>query len=479
MPGPDGRFWPFRCPNAGSGDGADHVVARVLPADLADFPRQGDPNPFVRFREFLHSWHVARAGGLSDADFIALVKGFDRAVAAVDGHGFRSTSFAPHPELTARLGLKSPGAAWVKDETGNVSGSHKARHLMGIALYLDVVAKLRERARSAVDLDGAGPHPAGDGPGPAAVPPDLAIASCGNAALAAAVVARAAERTLRVFVPEDANPRVLERLRSLGARVEICRRIAGVAGDPCVHAFRAATAAGALPFCCQGSDNGLTVEGGETLAWEMAAELDRAGARLDRLFVQVGGGALASACAQGLREAAAAGASFGAPRLHAVQTRGAWPLRRAYEKLRARAMERLGHSPPGGPGHARDAAGADFLRGKAGTPEVREALRHARAHRAEYMWPWEQTPRSAAHGILDDETYDWFAVVEGMIASGGWPVTVSEERLREARDLARSATAAPADHTGTAGLAGLLELRAAGLVREDEVVAVLFTGVER
>jgi phosphate-selective porin len=31
------------------------------------------------------------------------------------------------------------GALWVKDETHNVAGSHKARHLMGLLLYLAVV----------------------------------------------------------------------------------------------------------------------------------------------------------------------------------------------------------------------------------------------------------------------------------------------------------------------------------------------------
>ena len=30
---------------------------------------------------------------------------------------------------------------------------------------------------------------------------------------------------------------------------------------------------GAIPFTCQGSDNGLTIEGGETLGYEMAADL--------------------------------------------------------------------------------------------------------------------------------------------------------------------------------------------------------------
>ena len=68
-----------------------------------------------------------------------------------------------------------------------------------------------------------------------------------------------------------------------------------------------------------------------------------------------------------------------------------------------------------------------------------------------------EEPRSIAHGILDDETYDWLAVVEGMLATGGHPVVVDERTLVDANKLARLATGSDVDHTGSAGLAGLLE----------------------
>ena len=48
------------------------------------------------------------------------------------------------------------------------------------------------------------------------------------------------------------------------------------------------------------------------------------------------------------------------------------------------------------------------------------------------MWPWEDEPRSIAHGILDDETYDWLAVVEGLLRSGGGALVVDEETLQRA-----------------------------------------------
>jgi threonine synthase len=393
---------PFRCPSYGSGD-VDHVLARQgLPAavELDD-----DPNPFIRFRRLTYPWASAAAGGISDGDYVGLVRQFDAAVEAVDGRGFRVTPLLRRDEL------------YIKDETGNVSGSHKGRHLMGIALQLEVAARLGH-----------------------AVEAPLAIASCGNAALAAAVVARAARRPLRVFVPESANPTVMERLRALGAELTVCPRRPGVAGDPSYLAFREAVDAGAVPFTCQGGDNGLTLDGGRTLGYELAQQL--AGAALDQCVIQVGGGALASSTICALREAVALGWLPRLPRIYTVQTRGAFPLQRAWERLSS----------------------------VAGTTD--EKLRWAATHRASFMWPWESEPRSVAHGILDDETYDWLALVRGMLESGGEPLVVDEPLLLEANAWGRS-LGIDVDATGSAGLAGAMALGGGG------TTAVIFSGVKR
>jgi threonine synthase len=131
-----------------------------------------------------------------------------------------------------------------------------------------------------------------------------------------------------------------------------------------------------------------------------------------------------------------------------VQTEGAWPLKRALDAV-----------------------------GKRGDAE--HALRFASHHRSAFMWPWESEPHSVAHGILDDETYDWLAVVEAMLATEGRALVVDEETLEEANALARETTDIDVDHTGSAGLAGLLALKAMGQVDDDERVAVLFTGATR
>ena len=447
--------WPFRCgraPAAGDRDDVDHLVRRVLDPVQVTWPDVAEPNPFIRYRGLLHSCHLARERGMSDGDVVALVERLDRAVGGVDGRGFAATPFVAHGALGAAMGLAA-GRLWVKDETHNVSGSHKARHLMGVLMYLEVV-----------DALGLGPSRAGP----------LAIASCGNAALAAAVLARAAGRRLDVFVPTWAEAPVVAALERLGARVALCAREPGVAGDPCYRRFQDAVRAGAVPFCCQGPDNGLTIEGGETIAWEM---IDALGGRpIARLFVQVGGGALASACAQGFADAARLGRVARPPRLHAVQTRGGFPLARAYDRL---AREIAGSLELPVSINDEPSARADALLARAGDPIVDQALRHAATHRSAYMWPWETEPRSIAHSILDDETYDWLAVCEGMIRTGGHPIVVDEDSLVRANTLARETTGIDVDHTGSAGLAALMQIVAGGADLGDETIALLFTGVRR
>jgi threonine synthase len=419
--------YPFRCPRADELPEVDHVVRRSLPPGVEIEP---EGHPFLRYRRFLHAWHFARARGLDDAAYAGLVRHLDDEVARVEGHGLSITPLRRYAALEAGIGMKGRGAVWIKDETGGVAGSHKARHLMGIMIQLEVVR--------ALGLD----DPRGRG---------LAIASCGNAALAAAVVARAAGYPLRVFVPASADPAVLDRIASLGATTERCSRTPGVPGDPSYRRFRGAVAAGALPFCCQGPDNGLTIDGGATLWLEVAEALG--GTPPDRVYVQVGGGALASACVQAFTDMHAAGRLPRIPALHAVQTRGAHPLERAYLAVRARLL-----GDPADP------------------TAITAAMRHARTHRSAFMWPWESVPHSTAHGILDDETYDWAAVVEGMLRSGGAPIVVDEDALHAANHLARDTTHVEVSHTGSAGLAGLVQLLAHDPASRREQHVVIFSG---
>lgn len=467
---PDAPY-PFRCPNSGT-DGADHVLVRVLDLANTRFPDAAEGNPFLRYRTLLRSYQVALAHGMSGSGFCDLVSELDAGVARVDGHGFEVTPFfaggapgrgAAQPAERGQDGL---AGTWVKDETGNVSGSHKGRHLMGVLIHLTVMERI--------------------GLADPANRPALAIASCGNAALAAAVVARAGGWKLTVFVPPDADENVVGRLRDLGSSVVACPRQPGVAGDPAYLRLLEELAAGALPFTTQGNENGLAIEGGLTLGYELASALAEVPGGVDHLVIQVGGGALASAVVQGLTEAAQLGVLDRLPRIHTVQTFGAHPLERAYHRVRA-SLPGAGQQGEGRPvsapgGTAPEGSELGGTRPGGDTPwaeAVRAAMAHATAHRADYMWPWESEPKSVATGILDDETYDWRAVVEGMLLTGGQPLVVSEELLVEANSLAVAATGIKVDPTGSAGLAGLLALRRSGAAAPGEQAAVLFTGIQR
>jgi threonine synthase len=420
--------YPFRCPRADELPQVDHVMSRPLPPGAAI---EGDGHPFLRYRRFLYAWHFARAHGLSDAAFGDLVRRLDDGIARADGRGFVLTPLRRSAALEARLAMRSHGMIWIKDETRGVAGSHKARHLMGIMIQLEVVR--------AIGMDD--PRRRG-----------LAIASCGNAALAAAVVARAAGYPLRVFVPASGDPAVLDRIASLGAVIEVCPREPDVPGDPSYRRFRAAVSEGALPFCCQGPDNGLTIDGGATVWLEAAEALG--GTPPDRVHVQVGGGALASACVQAFAAVHAIGRLRRIPGLHAVQTHGCHPLERAYRRVRA-----------------------GFDADVPGPAPLAAAMRRARTDRSHFMWPWEEEPRSVAHGILDDETYDWASVVEGMLQSGGTPVVVDDGELLEANRAARDTTQIAVSPTGSAGLAGLMQLLAREPSLRGEQHVVIFSGI--
>ncbi|MEA3214896.1 MAG: threonine synthase [Acidimicrobiia bacterium] len=440
----------FACPHAHPGDDIDHVLVSPEPSGPWPDGAPGDPadeaNPFVRYRQLSWTWALAQAAGLGDDRYVQLVAALDDDVATIDrrDHGFVASPLRSEPALAKALGLPTGTTLLAKDETGNVSGSHKARHLMGLMIHLLLLERLgllRNR-------------------------PHLAIASCGNAALGAAVVAAAANWPLQVFVPPEANPAVLHRLGNLEAQVELCARRAsqaGEAGDPCYLRFRAAVRAGAIPFATQGPENGLAIDGGATLGYELADQLVAEGRPApDRLYVQVGGGALAAATVAGLRTAVRLGRLDRQPRLVAVQTTGAFPLVRAYE----RALVRLPHPMA------------------LSEPEISSLLSRLARRRSEVMWPWEEQPRSLATGILDDETYDWRAVLEGILRSRGRAVAVGEPEIAQAHRLVHEHTRTDADPTGTAGVAGLLsevntDTPGIGPGGSGQVVVVLLTGVTR
>ncbi|MFT7671157.1 MAG: threonine synthase [Planctomycetota bacterium] len=433
---------PFRCPGARAGDNVDHILSLGQRATPGDWPVSVDQNPFQRFSNFSVARALADRVGVSRAEYAGLVSELDAAVKTVDGAGFVTTPYVDGEEL----------GVWIKDETNAVGGSHKARHLMGIALYMAVAERVPALASQLADAP-------------------LAIASCGNAALAAATIAAAMKRPLDVYIPDWAADSIVSRLGELGARLHICERDSDTPpGDPCYHAFVAAVEAGAVPFTCQGTQNGLAIDGGRTIGFELAEQYMGCGSpHLKRLFIQVGGGALASSILQGLWMAQTSQVIPELPHLHIVQVESAQPLVRAWRKL---ARELVGLDLP-------DHQLASRIREELNPDAVHDAWVAASRKRSDYMWPMETEPKSIASGILDDETYDGFASIFGMLKTGGFPVVVDEETVARAHRDAHAATTINVCATGSAGYAGVLALRAQGLIDSKDETAVLFTGVER
>jgi len=237
---------------------------------------------------------------------------------------------------------------------------------------------------------------------------------------------------------------------------------------------------GALPFTCESGDNGMAVEGGATLAYEMLSELASKGQTLDRLFIQVGSGGLASACIQAFQESGQLGLSVPLPRIHAVQTKDSHPLQRAYDRLVRRIVLRLSRALPHDGPCPEDIAGrAEWIRERTWSPLVQEEIRYARTHRSAFMWPWEGFLPSRAEAFLEEETSDWCRIVEGMIFSGGYPVLVDEATLVKTSEFAHSTTGIDVSPSGSAGLAGLLEMAGSQTLGSEERIGVIFTGVNR
>ncbi len=394
----------------------DSNTSWILTPDKAEWPDKGDKelNPYIRWRKMLWSWHKAIDRGWKDEEFISLVKEIDHAIESTSESNFTITPTGIWENASDLL----PESVLWKDETQNVGGSHKARHLMGLLLHL-AVDSIEENKR-------------------------LAISSCGNAAIGAATVARAAGRPIDVFIPTWANAAIVAELESLGAQIHVCERKKDQLGDPCMIQFHKAIESGALPFGVQATENILTLDGGRTIGWELAEALEENPA--DDLFIQVGGGALLTSCAIGLFEAAQFRRLSKVPRIWAVQAEGCAPFDAAWKKI---PKEKT----------------------------VSEVIEYCQEHQSELMTPWAN-PTGLATGILDDITYDWIGVVRSLLLTNGGSVVAREEQVAQASDLVPS-LGIQTEPTGAASVAGAINSYESGQIGGQTTIAVLLTGKDR
>lgn len=464
----------FSCP--GYRPGEEHTLQRLLDSDARLADRildswSGGSHTFERLHPLLSGCSL-----IGYDRYRRILDQMSDRLLQMEGRVFELTPLAAQPALASTLGRT--GRLWVKNETGNVSGSHKGRHLMATLLYLEALRELKGETAKKV----------------------LSIYSCGNAALGAAAVARAGGYELHAFVPRDVDPAVAAMLAERGAVVEKIPRSSTGGGDPCYLAFRRALAeSGWVPFACAGNHNWSNIEGGATLGWEMLLQLRDRSARIDSVVIQVGGGALARSVAQAFEEALQLGLVSTLPRIHVCQPAGGFPFVRAYMLALSEIARRSGQDL--GLDYDRQADPMEQLQRTAAfassrchpifeiaalaqrrfdSPLVQSVLNDMVRRPGDFMWPWDgAAPHSLAHGILDDVTYDWYHLLRAVLRSGGRAEILSEDTIREAYEKAQLHTGVPVCPTGASGLAGLIQLQASGGIAPDEAVGLFFTGFDR
>lgn len=461
------------CDNRGK-DSANHILEKFLPDDFTfDIARLLDlsqnPDPYLLFKKFFYSYYLAEK---LNVNFDAIVNSINEEL-----RRFHEPSFNMTPFIVKDVIKGISGKTLIKNETINVSGSHKARHLMGNIIYLEVLRK------AGIIND----------------KPKLAIYSCGNAALGAAAVAKAAGYTLNVFIPPNINPNVINKLNNYGANIVECSRISGETGDPCYNRFQEALNSGAVPFSCSGPDNWSNIEGGQTLCLELFAQSSLVKQKINSIVIQVGGGALASSAVKSIEELYSFNSINYLPSIFTVQTEGGFPLFRAYiliisDIARLNGIPCSFSMPVTKDIHSKADSFVQyfnknlsevldisaFAKLNYATDKVQQILKYGvRKNMSKYMWAWEGEPHSIAHGILDDITYDWYKIIQGMLKTGGVPITVTEQELIDANKLAKSETNINVDHTGSSGFAGYLKLKKLNIIPKESSTAVIFTGIER
>jgi threonine synthase len=432
---------------------------------------EGSPRTFERLRQLISGCKL-----LGHDRYRRLLDSITEQLMRFEERDFEVTPLTAEPALASVL--SRAGSLRVKNETGNVTGSHKGRHLMATLLYLEALREIRgETARKV-----------------------LAIYSCGNAALGAAAVARAGGYELHAFVPEDVDPTVAAMLAERSAVVEKIPRSGTGEGDPCYLAFKKALEQKDwLPFACAGNDNWSNIEGGTTLGWEMVMQLGDRSERLDSVVIQVGGGALARSVAQAFEEALQLGFIDALPRIHVCQPEGGFPFVRAYLLALTEIARRSGHTfdlsyDRNADPHEQIAKTAAFAATRAhqiqetatfinrsfDSPVVQSVLNKMAGSASYFMWPWDgAAPHSLAHGILDDLTYDWYYLLRAVLRSGGRAEILSEHTIRDAYEKAQRYTGIPVCPTGASGLAGLIQLTESETIGRGESVGLFFTGFDR
>jgi threonine synthase len=240
--------------------------------------------------------------------------------------------------------------------------------------------------------------------------------SSGNAGSAIAAYCAAAGIACDIYAPATASPGKLMQIEAYGARVH---RIPGSREDVTAAALEAA----GRTYYASHYWNPFFNEGTKTLAYEIWEQLGRAP---DAVVVPCGHGSVALGALKGFAELHAWGLIAGLPRVIAVQAEACPPLAR---------MLREGLDAP---------------------PDIPPAA-------------------TAAEGIASRRPLRWREILDGVRASGGGIVTVSEAAIAAALAWA-AARGYFIEPTAATAIAGHRAARTAGLLGGRETAVLVLTG---
>ncbi len=279
---------------------------------------------------------------------------------------------------------------WLKEEGGNPTGSFKAR---GLSLAVN-------RAR---ELGATG----------------LQLPSAGNAAIALAAYAAAADLPARVAVPDDTPAEVVRRCRLHGAEV-----LTG--GKTLVESAARLAEMGGGYWNLSTLKEPYRVEGKKTMGLELAEQFNWQ--LPDWINYPTGGGTGIVGMHKAFAELEALGLLSGPrPRFAVVQMSGCAPIVKAFE---------------------------------------------AGAEKAE---PWEN-PETKVWGLRVPQAIGDFLILRALRETDGAAVTVSEQEIEELQTRAGRVEGLLVGPEGAAALAALFWLAADGAIQEGQRVVVFQTG---
>jgi threonine synthase len=249
----------------------------------------------------------------------------------------------------------------------------------------------------------------------------LVVPTAGNAGVALAAYAARAGVRARVYAPRTTPPTILSQIRSFGGELEL---VDGHIGD-CGRAARAhAEVSGAVDVSTLREP--YRIEGKKTLGLEIAEQFGWTFP--DALVYPTGGGTGLIGMWKAFGELAAAGWVRGRlPRLYSIQASGCAPVVHAFQAS------------------------------------------------ADQCVPWPD-PRTVAAGLRVPSPFGDRLILAALRESGGGAVAVTDEALLACGRELQEGEGVDASPEGWAALAGAIELRRTGRLKEGDRVVFFNTG---